>query len=40
MLGSGEAIKWKQSADDLVIDRPSKLAVEKVPVPGFKIEFK
>lgn len=39
MLGSGEAIKWKQSADALVIDRPSKLPVEKVPVPGFKIEF-
>lgn len=40
MLGSGEAIKWKQSDDALVINNPSKLAVEKVPVPGFKIEFK
>ncbi len=40
ILGSNQGIKWKQSADALVIDRPSKLPVEKVPVPGFKIEFK
>jgi alpha-L-fucosidase len=39
MLGSNQIIKWKQSADALVIDHPSKLPVEKVPVPGFKIEF-
>ena len=39
MLGSNQIIKWKQSADALVIDPPSKLPVEKVPVPGFKIEF-
>lgn len=40
MLGSGKNVKWRQSSDALVINNPSTLPVEKVPVLGFKVEFK
>ena len=38
MLGSDEALKWKQEEDALVISKPGKLPSWQVV--GFKIEFK
>ncbi|HKI88382.1 MAG TPA: alpha-L-fucosidase [Draconibacterium sp.] len=40
LLGSNNAVKWRQANDALIINGPSKLPVEKVPVLGFKVEFK
>lgn len=40
MFGTDAKINWEQTADALVISAPATVPVEKVPVIGFKIEFK
>lgn len=40
MLGSTEKLHWQQDADALTIKNPGTAPVKKVPVVGFKIEFK
>jgi alpha-L-fucosidase len=40
MLGSEAPLHWKQKGDALIINRPTKLPVEQVPVPGFRIDFR